>query len=107
MYGLLARISNGLEPLRNKFEEHVKKAGNEAVRKVLPASGAVSDAGKSEQLVRGRSYLRCPLNMQDPKAYVEALLEVHKKYGDVVNGPFRQELGFNASLDKVGRGWQP
>jgi cullin 1 len=26
---------------------------------------------------------------------------VHKKYGDVVNGPFRAELGFNASLDRV------
>lgn len=38
---------------------------------------------------------------QDPKAYIEALLSVHKKYGDVVNGPFRAELGFNASLDRV------
>jgi cullin 1 len=43
---------------------------------------------------------------QDPKAYVEALLSVHKKYGDVVNGPFRGELGFNASLDRVRYTWR-
>ena len=38
---------------------------------------------------------------QDPKAYVEALLGVYNKFSDVVNQPFRAELGFNASLDKV------
>jgi hypothetical protein len=38
---------------------------------------------------------------QDPKAYIEALLDTHSKYSDVVNGPFKAELGFNASLDKV------
>lgn len=39
--------------------------------------------------------------MQDPKAYVEALLGVHAKYKEFVAGPFRGELGFNASLDRV------
>jgi len=38
---------------------------------------------------------------QDPKAYVEALLAVHAKYNEFVNGPFRAELGFNGSLDRV------
>ncbi|KAK4689012.1 cullin 1, partial [Tremellales sp. Uapishka_1] len=89
MYGLLMRIPNGLEPLRRKFEDHVKKAGLAAVEKVLPAPAAASEAGKAEVL--------------DPKAYVDALLEVHQKYSDVVNGPFRAELGFNASLDKACR----
>ena len=51
MYHLLFRISNGLEPLRKKFEDHVKRAGLEAVQKVLPAPGAVSEAGKAEVLV--------------------------------------------------------
>jgi hypothetical protein len=40
-------------------------------------------------------------DQQDPKAYVEALLAVHAKYNEFVNGPFRAELGFNASLDRV------
>jgi cullin 1 len=39
--------------------------------------------------------------IQDPKAYVESLLEINSKYSDVVNGPFRAELGFNAALDRV------
>jgi cullin 1 len=51
MYGLLSRITNGLEDLRNKFEQHVKKAGIEAVKKILPAPGAVTEAGKPEVLV--------------------------------------------------------
>jgi hypothetical protein len=33
---------------RKKFEEHVKKAGVEAVQKVLPAPGATNEAGKAE-----------------------------------------------------------
>lgn len=89
MYGLLKRVPTGLEPLRKKFEEHVKKAGLAAIERVLPPPGAVNDAGKPEVL--------------DPKAYIEALLSVHTKFGEIVNGPFRSELGFNASLDKVGQ----
>ena len=55
MYGLLSRIPNGLEDLRNKFEQHVKKAGIEAVKKILPAPGAVTEAGKPEVLVSHES----------------------------------------------------
>ncbi|ORY31833.1 putative ubiquitin-protein ligase [Naematelia encephala] len=89
MYNLLSRIPSGLEPLRKKFEEHVKRAGLAAVQKVLPAPGSVNEAGKAESL--------------DPKAYVEALLEVNSKYSDVVNNPFRGEVGFNTALDQACR----
>lgn len=51
MYGLLSRIPNGLEDLRNKFEQHVRKAGIAAVEKIIPAPGAVTEAGKPEVLV--------------------------------------------------------
>jgi hypothetical protein len=51
MYGLLMRIPNGLEPLRRKFEEHVKRSGMTTIQKVLPAPGAVDEAGKAEVLV--------------------------------------------------------
>jgi cullin 1 len=34
MYSLLARIPEGLDPLRKKFEEHVKKAGLAAIAKL-------------------------------------------------------------------------
>ncbi|KAJ3517434.1 hypothetical protein NLJ89_g499 [Agrocybe chaxingu] len=84
MYALLSRIPEGLEPLRKKFEEHVKKAGLAAVSKL------VGEAGSSTETL-------------DPKAYVDALLEVHKKNSETVTRSFRGEAGFVASLDKACR----
>ncbi|KAL5512777.1 hypothetical protein ACEPAG_3043 [Sanghuangporus baumii] len=85
MYALLSRIPEGLEPLRKKFEEYVKRAGLAAVEKLV--SGGDSN---SEESI-------------DPKAYVDALLEVHKKNSETVNRSFRGEAGFVASLDKACR----
>jgi cullin 1 len=84
MYALLSRIPEGLEPLRKKFEEHVKKAGLAAVSKLVGEGGANVDA-------------------LDPKAYVDALLDVHKKNSETVTRSFRGEAGFVASLDKACR----
>ncbi|KAF7795181.1 hypothetical protein EIP86_006330 [Pleurotus ostreatoroseus] len=85
MYALLARIPEGLEPLRKKFEEHVKRAGLDAVSKLTQAG----DANEPAEV--------------DPKAYVDALLEVHHKNQETVNRSFRGEAGFVASLDKACR----
>jgi len=38
---------------------------------------------------------------QEPKVYVDALLEVHKKNADTVTRSFKGEAGFVASLDRV------
>lgn len=84
MYALLSRIPEGLEPLRKKFEEHVKKAGQVAISKLVGETGANVDA-------------------LDPKAYVDALLEVHRKNSETVTRSFRGEAGFVASLDKACR----
>ena len=84
MYALLSRIPEGLEPLRKKFEEHVKRAGLASVAKLVG-----DEAGGSDAL--------------DPKAYVDALLEVHRKNSDTVNRSFKGEAGFVASLDKACR----
>ena len=86
MYTLLARIPEGLEPLRKKFEEHVKKAGLAAVAKLVGEGGASAAAESLE-----------------PKAYVDALLDVHRKNSETVNRSFRGEAGFVASLDKACR----
>ncbi|KAB5588680.1 Cullin 1 [Ceratobasidium theobromae] len=85
MYSLLARIPEGLDPLRKKFEEHVKKAGLAAIAK-LQGEAAGSPGGEVE-----------------PKAYVDALLEVHHKNQETVNRSFRGEAGFVASLDRACR----
>ncbi|KAG6848747.1 hypothetical protein H0H93_014413 [Arthromyces matolae] len=83
MYALLARIPEGLEPLRKKFELHVKTAGLSAISKLLEAGETTGDV--------------------DPKAYVDALLEVHRKNSETVVRSFKSEAGFAASLDKACR----
>lgn len=79
MYLLLSRIPSGLDPLRERFEQHVKKAGLESVER---STGEASDA-------------------VEPKAYVDALLSVHKKNAELVTKAFRGDQGFVASLDRV------
>ncbi|KAG9313192.1 Cullin [Chiua virens] len=84
MYALLSRIPEGLEPSRKKFEEHVKKAGLTVVSKLVGEASEGADG-------------------LDPKAYVDALLEVHRKNSETVTRSFRGEAGFVASLDKACR----
>ena len=78
MYKLLSRIKDGLDPLRNRFEAHVRKAGLAAVEKVA---------------ANGESF--------EPKVYVDALLEVHGKYQQLVNVAFGGESEFVRSLDNA------
>ncbi|KAK7040956.1 ubiquitin ligase (cullin) of SCF [Paramarasmius palmivorus] len=84
MYALLSRIPEGLEPLRKRFEAHVKQSGLAAITKL------VGEGGQNTE------------NME-PKVYVDALLAVHKKNAEVVTRSFRGEAGFAASLDKACR----
>lgn len=84
MYALLSRIPEGLEPLRKKFEGHVKQAGLSAISKL-----AGEGSGGTDGL--------------DPKAYVDALLEVHRRNSETVTRSFKGEAGFAASLDKACR----
>ena len=84
MYSLLSRIPEGLEPLRKRFEAHVKQAGLAAISELVGEAGANVDS-------------------LDPKAYVDALLEVHQKNSEIVNRSFKGEAGFAASLDKACR----
>ena len=78
MYGLLSRIKDGLDPLRTRFETHVRKAGLAAVEKVAAA---------------GDNF--------EPKVYVDALLEIHGKYQQLVHAAFKGESEFVRSLDNA------
>ncbi|KAK3940105.1 Cullin-1 [Diplogelasinospora grovesii] len=80
MYNLLSRIADGLDPLRSRFEAHVRKAGLAAVAKVA------TDADKLE-----------------PKVYVDALLEIHTHYQGLVKRAFNDEPEFTRSLDNACR----
>ena len=42
--------------------------------------------------------------LQDPKVYVQALLDVHNKYSAMVRSSFNGDSGFIQSLDKVSVG---
>ncbi|PHH74756.1 hypothetical protein CDD82_4796 [Ophiocordyceps australis] len=81
MYNLLARIPDGLEPLRVRFETHVRKAGHNAVQKVQSSEG----------------------DKLEPKVYVDALLEVHGRYQSLVKKAFNDEAEFTRSLDNACR----
>ncbi|KAI5785046.1 Cullin [Peziza echinospora] len=81
MYNLLSRIPDGLEPLRRKFETHVRNAGLSAIEKVANEGG----------------------DNLDPKVYVDALLEVHSRYQNLVNVAFKGEAEFVRSLDNACR----
>ncbi|KAF4126866.1 cullin 1 [Geosmithia morbida] len=81
MYNLLARIPEGLDPLRAKFEAHVRNAGLGAVQKVQSAEG----------------------DKLEPKVYVDALLEVHTQYHGLVKRAFDDEPEFTRSLDNACR----
>ncbi|KAL4873749.1 hypothetical protein BDV12DRAFT_52519 [Aspergillus spectabilis] len=80
MYRLLSRIKEGLDPLRTKFEAHVRKAGLAAVEKVA---------------AEGESF--------EPKMYVDALLSVHTRYHSLVKEAFNGESEFVRSLDNACR----
>ena len=43
--------------------------------------------------------------VQDPKTYVQTILDVHKKFNALVMTAFNNDAGFVAALDKVGAGW--
>ncbi|KAF2668150.1 cullin-2 [Microthyrium microscopicum] len=80
MYKLLSRIPDGLEPLRQRFEAHVKKSGLSAVEKIAAETDNV-----------------------EPKIYVDTLLEVHDQYAALVKDAFRGEADFVRSLDNACR----
>ncbi|CRG89687.1 Cullin-1 [Talaromyces islandicus] len=80
MYRLLSRIKDGLDPLRTRFEKHVRSAGLATVDKVA---------------AEGENF--------DPKMYVDALLQVHSRYQTLVVAAFAGESEFVRSLDNACR----
>lgn len=96
IYSLLSRV-DALDYLRKKFEDHVKRTGISSIEKVygnatLKSENVEGDEGKPKAEEKGDL---------EPKAYVDALLEVHKKCSTTVKIAFKDEPGFTAALDKV------
>ena len=77
MFELVSRIPDGLGKLKEFLENHINLQGTQAID------------GLDEQAVN------------DPKMYVTTILDVHKKYSQLVREAFSNEAGFVAALDKA------
>ncbi|XP_037944794.1 cullin homolog 1-like [Teleopsis dalmanni] len=78
MYSLVARTPKNLTELKSILEEHILQQGIQAIEK----------CGNNEAA-------------NDPKVYVQAILEVHKKFNALVLTAFNNDNGFVAALDKA------
>ncbi|GAA5839676.1 hypothetical protein JCM3766R1_000940 [Sporobolomyces carnicolor] len=96
MYLLLSRIPSGLDPLRERFEKHVKKAGLESVERCVGSAATEANGGKEGG---GKE----EAGAVEPKAYVDSLLAVHRKNGELVGKAFRGDQTFVGSLDRACR----
>lgn len=77
MYDLVAKIPDGLNELKRLLEIYIYNQGMEALEKC------------------------CDLSLNDPKLYVQTILEVHSKYDLLVLSAFHNDKGFVAALDKA------
>ncbi|KAK3745362.1 hypothetical protein RRG08_064686 [Elysia crispata] len=77
MYQLVSRIPNGLNQLKTLLEKHILNQGLSAIEKCGEAA------------------------LNDPKVYVQTILDVHKKYHALVLTAFANDAGFVAALDKA------
>jgi cullin 1 len=77
MYDLVAKIPNGLNEFKHRLEIYIYNQGMEAIEKC------------------------CAVAVNDPKLYVQTILDVYKKYDILVLSAFHNDKGFVASLDKA------
>jgi cullin 1 len=84
MYSLLSRIPECLEPLWGKFEEYVTKTGLAAISELVGTNPAA-------------------IETIEPRAYVDALLEVHAKSSEIVHCGLKGDADFLARLDTAYR----
>ncbi|XP_049844861.1 cullin-1-like [Schistocerca gregaria] len=77
MYQLVSRVLFGTQNLRVLFEGHVTGVGQASINQIADAA------------------------MNDPKLYVDTILEVHNKHNALVLTAFNNDAGFVNALDKA------
>ncbi|XP_033109461.1 cullin-1-like [Anneissia japonica] len=77
MYRLVSRIHEGLGELKNLLEQHIYSQGLTAIEKCGDTA------------------------LNEPKQYVQTILDVHRKYNALVLSSFNNDAGFVAALDKA------
>ncbi|ALC42737.1 CG11261 [Drosophila busckii] len=78
MYSLVSLTPKNLDQLKKILEEHILQQGTEAIEKCCTSEAA-----------------------NDPKTYVQTILDTHKKYNALVLTAFDNDNGFVAALDKA------
>ncbi|ELR52741.1 hypothetical protein M91_13908 [Bos mutus] len=81
MYRLIYRIKNGLGEFKKLLETHIHNQG----------LSAIEECGEAA--------------LNDPRMYVEIVLNIHKKYNALVISAFRNHADFVAALDKACSGF--
>lgn len=77
IYMLVSRTVNGLIGLKTTLEQHIAKQGMQAIDKIVATSS------------------------NDPKVYVETILDIHGKFKSLVVTAFTNDSGFVSALDKA------
>lgn len=77
MYMLVSRTTDGLTDLKSALEHHIHNQGQQAIDKIGEAAS------------------------NEPKIYVQTILEVHMKFNSLVLTAFSNDSGFVAALDKA------
>ncbi|CAF2046218.1 unnamed protein product [Rotaria magnacalcarata] len=77
LYKLVSRVPNATLELKKIVEDHIRQMGIDAIERVSSSA------------------------LNDPKLYVETILDIHTKFFKLVQEAFSSEQGFTAALDKA------
>lgn len=77
MYNLCEHVEGAFDRLREILEKHVESKGRVAIQRVATTA------------------------IQDPRQYMNVILEVHNRYSQLVCGAFRSDPGFVQAMDKA------
>ncbi|CAF3082797.1 unnamed protein product [Rotaria socialis] len=77
LYKLVSRVPNATLELKKIVEDHIRQMGIDAIERASVSA------------------------LNDPKLYVETILDIHTKFFKLVQEAFSSEQGFTAALDKA------
>lgn len=116
MYQLLSPINGGLLELVREVEEHIKRIGLAAVKDITNESVSLAFQTRfsscSQSVIIAAPFAQCSddaLNVcvyvccvtQAPGQFVDAVLEVHTRYSELIHSVFSGDQKFIGALDKV------
>jgi cullin 1 len=98
LFKLVSRVPNATLELKRIVEDHIRQMGIDAIERVSATAINVSYILSFVFISYSSNFVFCN---QDPKLYVETILDIHSKFFKLVQEAFSSEQGFTAALDKV------